>query len=254
MNISNRIHLEQEYHESEDFLRDENSLIVAVYASGVFDKANTHFMSALGNIHGMRVLDYGCGTGEVTQQLRQRGALVTGFDISETRLVDAKKRLSIDIDNPSANFTVAAAEVLPFVDNSFDAVFGKQILHHLELSIAIPEIVRVLRPGGRAVFLEPLIHNPLLETYRRLTPQLRSPTEKALSMYDLQMIGEHFSKWTHKEFCFLSVLPVLLEALFARKISLTSVRLWLERIDQNLVKKLPFIGRYYWETIMVLEK
>ncbi len=44
-------------------------------------------------------------------------------------------------------------------------VLGKQILHHLDMTQAVPEIARVLRPGGRAVFLEPLIHNPLLEGY-----------------------------------------------------------------------------------------
>ena len=68
-------------------------------------------------------------------------------------------------------------------------------------------IARVLRPGGRAVFLEPLIHNPILEGYRRLTPHLRSPTERALSMRDVATIGSHFCSCQHQEFILLAILP-----------------------------------------------
>ena len=92
-------------------------------------------------------------------------------------------------------------------------MLGKQILHHLDLTIAVPEIARVLRPGGRAVFLEPLIHNPILEGYRRLTPHLRSPTEQALSMRQIAWMGSHFRGYTHREFILLSILPVLASVL-----------------------------------------
>ena len=144
--------------------------------------------------------------------------------------------------------------MLPFRDGAFDAVLGKQILHHLDLKIAIPEIARVLRPGGRAVFLEPLIHNPLLEGYRRLTPHLRSPTERALSMHDLQRMGAHFRRCTHQEFCLLAVLPALVEALAGKRPALTRWRLWLQKVDRRLVDTVPFIGRYCWETVITLER
>jgi len=116
------------------------------------------------------------------------------------------------------------------------------------------EIARVLRPGGRAVFLEPLIHNPLLQGYRRLTPHLRSPTERALSMRDLHRIGTHFSRWSHREFCLLVMAPVLAQALVGQHRSLTAVRHWLQRVDRRLIDTLPFIGRYYWETVIILER
>ncbi|MBC8262803.1 MAG: hypothetical protein H8E47_01580 [Anaerolineales bacterium] len=124
----------------------------------------------------------------------------------------------------------------------------------MELDAAIPEIVRVLRPGGKAVFLEPLIHNPLLEGYRRLTPHLRSPTERALSMHDLQRIGTHFGWWTHKEFCLLAVFPALVEALTSKSPALTRWRLWLQKVDRKLVGAVPFVGRYCWETVITLER
>ena len=52
------------------------------------------------------------------------------------------------------------AHVLPFADASFDVVYGCSILHHLEVGVALREVRRVLRPGGRLVFSEPNLVNP----------------------------------------------------------------------------------------------
>ena len=253
MGLQHRIELERLYHESEDKLRDQNSLIVGVYQSGVFDEVENYHLNVLGDISGLHVLDYGCGTGGSSRRLREMGARVTGFDISMARLQEARLVLSAS-GAKSVDLTLCAAEHIPFADGTFDAVFGKQILHHLELDVAISEIARVLKPGGRAVFLEPLIHNPILEGYRRLTPHLRSPTERALSMGDLERIGANFSHWQHKEFCLLAVLPALLEAKMGKHTSLTRSRSWLQKVDRALMKAMPFIGRYAWETVITLER
>ena len=53
----------------------------------------------------------------------------------------------------------------------------------------------MLRPGGRAVFIGPLIHNPILEGYRRRTPHLRSPTKRALNMGDIAWMDNCFSSY-----------------------------------------------------------
>ncbi|MCX6032001.1 MAG: class I SAM-dependent methyltransferase [Chloroflexi bacterium] len=211
-------------------------------------------MAALGDVAGQHVLDYGCGAGGTTAQLLARGAQVTGFDISLTRLHEARQRVAIAPDGSPAGLLQCAAEMLPFADGVFDAVLGKQILHHLDLPIAIPEIARVLRPGGRAVLLEPLIHNPLLEGYRRLTPHLRSPTERALSMHDLQRIAAHFSRWEHREFVLLAVLPALLGAITHRRPAWPRLQARCTKLDRWLVTAIPFLGRYYWETVIVLQR
>ena len=118
----------------------------------------------------------------------------------------------------------------------------------------MPEIARVLRPNGRAVFLEPLIHNPVLEGYRRRTPHLRSPTEKALSMQDLQYIGGYFKTWHHREFCFLAVVPIVLQAIILKKARVTTLVRWLQKVDRGLARAVPFVGRYYWETVITLQR
>jgi ubiquinone/menaquinone biosynthesis C-methylase UbiE len=254
VSLNEKLQLEQQWHESEDFARDDSSLIVGVYASAIFREAEAYQMTALGNVAGQHVLDYGCGAGGTTAQLLAQGARVTGFDISVTRLQEARRRVAGEPGGSSTGLLQCAAELLPFQDGCFDAVLGKQILHHLDLKIAIPEIARVLRPGGRAVFLEPLIHNPLLEGYRRLTPHLRSPTERALSVRDIAWMSSHFGSYRHQEFILLAILPVLTAALARRRGALDGLRRRLQRVDRKLLAAWPALGRYYWETVLVFKR
>ena len=252
MNLERRQQLEREWHESADKDRDDNSLITGVYGSGLFEESEAYLLGALGDVRDLEVLDYGCGSGGGSWELAKRGALVTGFDLSHRRLAEAQARFAPGY-GPAAHYLLSAAETLPFPDGCFDAVYGKQILHHLQLEPAILEIHRVLRPGGRAAFLEPLIHNPLLEGYRRRTAHLRSPTETALSMDDLQRIGTHFRRWTHKEFCLFAVLPALGEALTGKQAPWRRLRRQLQGFDRRSIDAFPALGRYAWETVIVLD-
>lgn len=256
MDLQQRLKREQQWHEDEDFARDKNALIVGVYASTIFKEAEAYHMAALGEVNGMHVLDYGCGTGATSAELARRGARVTGFDISHRRLWDARTSLDRTMLGQRIDLVQSSAEQLPFANGAFDAILGKQILHHLQLDIAMAELARVLKPGGRAVFLEPLIHNAILELYRRLTPHLRSPTERALSMADLRRMATHFRRWEHREFIFLAILPVLVQSLLSKKDSSGLARwtLRLQRLDRRLADSVPWLGRYYWETVIVFEK
>src|SRR5262245_6979302 len=117
-----------------------------------------------------RVLEYGCGTGWITLNLAGPGASVAAFDIApepvtQTREAPKSKGLlqRCDVD-------VMPGERLTYEDESIDIAVGFAILHHLELDAALRELRRVLKPGGRALFAEPLASNPLIRTYRRLTP------------------------------------------------------------------------------------
>ncbi len=105
---------------------------------------------------GMRVLDVGCGTGSYTRPLAQRsGALIIAFDVTPEVLPQAREQTP---DN--AEVVAAEAGRLPFGDESFDAVVGNAVLHHLPLDDTIPELMRVLKPGGRFCFAEPNLINP----------------------------------------------------------------------------------------------
>lgn len=100
-----------------------------------------------------RILEIGCGTGLFTEALRHSGAMVVGLDISWDLLHQACR-------NRDVRVFVGDAERLPFPDRTFDLVVGVSVLHHLNLRAAVPEIRRVLKPGGRIAFTEPNMMNP----------------------------------------------------------------------------------------------
>src|SRR5262249_7691600 len=118
----------------------------------------------------LRVLEYGCGPDGEAFILAEHGAKVAGIDISE---VPIQKSTATGL-SANLNFQVMNGEDLRFEDNTFDVVCGSGILHHLDLAKTLLEIGRVLKPGGRAVFIEPLGHNPLINWYRNRTPHLRT--------------------------------------------------------------------------------
>jgi ubiquinone biosynthesis O-methyltransferase len=110
-------------------------------------------LSLLGDIGGRRVLDVGCGDGDLAIELRRRGAYVTGIDTSSDMIAAAKaraKREGVEIE-----CVVGAGERIPFAAESFDAVVAVTILCFVaNANPVFREIARVLRPGGLLVIGE----------------------------------------------------------------------------------------------------
>ena len=95
-----------------------------------------------------RILDAGCGSGPLFAALRDRGAMVTGFDSSTGMLEQARQRLGDDADLQVADL----GSPLPFPDGAFDDVIAALVLHYLEdWGPALAELRRVLKPGGRLI-------------------------------------------------------------------------------------------------------
>lgn len=93
---------------------------------------------------GERLLDLGCGDGQLTMRLAESGAAVTGVDASAT-MVEAARARGVRAEH-------APAEQLPFPPGSFDAVFSNAALHWVRGQDGMmSEVRRVLRPGGRFV-------------------------------------------------------------------------------------------------------
>jgi SAM-dependent methyltransferase len=90
-----------------------------------------------------RVLDLGAGTGKLTRQLHERGLPVTAVDPSEGMLSELRRVL------PDVPAHLGSAERIPLPDASADAVLMAQAWHWVEPANAVPEIARVLSPGGR---------------------------------------------------------------------------------------------------------
>ena len=194
--------------------------------------------------HEGRVLEYGCGKGENTLTFARRGVAITGIDISQSG-VDYARTIAAQAGLDTA-FEVMDAESLTFASDTFDAVVGKGILHHLDLDLAYGEISRVLRPNGRAVFIEPLGHNPLINWYRRRTPESRTQDERPLRMTDLDKAKTYFRT---VEFTFFNLTTLCAMVIQSDKI-FSTVFSACEKFDSWLFDIFPGIGRYSWMVFM----
>lgn len=101
----------------------------------------------LGDVRGHRVLDAGCGTGYLTRQLAERGALVTGVDLSGAMIAIARN------DHPTLDFRVDSLSALRTLDDhEFDAIVSNYVLMDApDLEGAMRAFARVLKPGGEVV-------------------------------------------------------------------------------------------------------
>lgn len=94
-------------------------------------------------------------------------------------------------------FLVGSARSLPIPDESVDVVVGIAVLHHLDLNLAIQEVHRVLKPGGRAIFQEPVRDSRLIKFARRVFPNKSeeiSPFERPLTSAEIKTFGRRFEK------------------------------------------------------------
>ena len=81
-----------------------------------------YVFSRIGNVAGLRVLDFGCGSGENTLMLARRGASVIGVDISKSLIAMARRRLQLNKLAGAADFVVGSAHDLPIAAGSIDIV------------------------------------------------------------------------------------------------------------------------------------
>lgn len=101
---------------------------------------------------GMRVLDLAAGTGTSSAALAAHGAHVTAADFSEGMLAEGRRR---NAGNDLIDFVWADATQLPFEDDSFDAATISYGLRNVsEPKLALAEMARVVKPGGRVVIAE----------------------------------------------------------------------------------------------------
>lgn len=194
-------------------------------------KMRSEFIKRFINIKkGARILDLGCGLGNLTWYFKTVKAKVIGVDISPQSIAYAKA----NIKSANITFQVQSAHNLDFIDNYFDAVIGNGILHHLDLKKALPEILRILKPGGRIFFTEPNLINPEIFLEKEI-PFLRklvgnSPEEAPFSRW--------WIKKTLEKYKFKNVQATPFDFLYpALPVSLSKSL----RIFSEILEKIPLI-------------
>ncbi|CBN54270.1 MULTISPECIES: class I SAM-dependent methyltransferase [Kamptonema] len=258
---------ERQFHDAWASTIDVDGIRVKDYFEACTAPENRFILKQLGDITGKKLLDLGCGAGENSVYFAKKGALCVATDYSpgmvEVALQLAEKN-GVKIEGCTAN-----AMELEFPDNTFDIVYASNLLHHLpEPKIAIREMHRVLKPGGKACFWEPLKHNPIINVYRRMATKVRTEDETPLDINIVKFVNSLYSDVAYDTF-WLATLWIFLRFYLIERVHPNKERYWkkiiieqarlepeyrrLENLD-NLLKKLPGMKRFAWNLAVVARK
>ena len=221
------------------------------------DHLERALLGLIGPVAGRRVLELGCGSGDLALLLARDGAMLTAVDVSPAMVALARARVARFAPAARADFLTAAAEDTGLPAGSFDVVVGKWILHHVDTARVGAEIGRVLRPHGRAWFIENSGCNPVLGFARRRLvgrwgiPRLGTVDEHPLVRRDYDILGERFSSVTlsYPDFCFFQLFDRQVLRFRVRPVSYV-----LERMDRLVYRRLPALRRYSFHVIVELAR
>lgn len=183
-------------------------------------------------------LDYACGDGFNAIKAARAGAkLAIGIDISRVSVENAAADAARQGVSDNTRFVQADCENTQLPDASIDVIICSGMLHHLDLSYALPELRRILAPGGRILCVEALDYNPAIKLYRMLTPAMRTDWEKAhiLSLKDVRFAERFFDIGEIRYWHILNILSPHLPALAGV----------LNRIDRAITR-IPLIQLAAW--------
>ncbi len=200
---------------------------------------------------GKIVLDYGCGNGSHSIEIAKMGTKkVVGIDLSEKSLELANYKLqttNYELKN-KVEFLKMDCEKMEFPDNSFDVVFDGGTFSSLDINKALPEITRVLKPGGCLIGIETLGHNPLTNLKRKFNKLTGKRTvwaaEHILRMEDLKEAQKYFSKVEVHYFHLISWLAFPFLRFPGGKLLLKV----LEFLERPFLK-LPFLKKYAFKVV-----
>lgn len=132
-----------------------------------------NLMRACGPVAGRHMLEAGCGTGRISLALARQGARVTGIDLSPDAVTHTGGLLA-EAGQPG-RVMLASLFALPFPDGEFDIVWNAGVLEHFsepERTEALRELLRVTRPGGLVVTLNPYRYALLYRVGKWLSERL----------------------------------------------------------------------------------
>jgi 2-polyprenyl-3-methyl-5-hydroxy-6-metoxy-1,4-benzoquinol methylase len=205
---------------------------------------------------GKRVLDFGCGEGNVTTELAKLGCHVTGIDVSVELVTLARRRAKLDGVSDSVKLIVGDISSAALPKASFDFVICNEVLHHVSIPEVFPPLMAVLKPGGVAAIAEPIAFSPALQAIRDRVPVEKdaSPDERQLDEEDIAYIR----RWLAESRTAYFNLFARVDRLFpnAHKIdkghlATKSALIAIHSVDRVLVALLPPLRKFYGQIVIV---
>jgi ubiquinone/menaquinone biosynthesis C-methylase UbiE len=258
---------EQSFHDQWASTIDIDGIRVVDYFEACTAPENRFILKYLGDVRGKSLLDLGCGAGENSVYFAKLGAHCVATDYSPG-MVEVALKLA-EKNGVTVTGKVVNAMEIDYPDNSFDIIYAANLLHHIpDPLITIREMHRVLKPGGKMCFWDPLRHNPVINVYRRIATEVRTEDETPLHINIVQNVRQLFTTTQFDTF-WLATLWIFLQFYLIEKVNPNKERYWkkiileqdrlgptyrrLERLDRFL-KKLPFVRRMGWNLAVVATK
>jgi len=258
---------ERRFHDAWAAAIDVDGIRVADYFEACTAPENRFILQQMGNIQGKLLLDLGCGAGENSIYFAKKGAHCVAADYSPGMVEVALKLAAangVKVEGRTAN-----AMALDFPDNTFDLVYASNLLHHIpDPKIALKEMHRVLKSGGKACFWDPLKHNPVINVYRSIATEVRTEDEMPLDINIVNYVKSLFSETAYDTF-WIATLWIFLRFYLIERIDPNKDRYWkkiiieqdrltptylrLEKLDR-FFKKLPLMKRLAWNIAVVATK
>ena len=246
---------------------DIEGIRVVDYFESCTAPENRFILKQMGDLTDKYLLDLGCGAGENSVYFAKKGARCLATDYSPGMVdvaIDLAEKNGVKIEGK-----VMDAMALEFPDNTFDFVYASNLLHHLpNPTLAIREMHRVLKPGGKACFWEPLKHNPVINVYRRIATKVRTEDETPLDINIVNFVKSLYSETAYDTF-WLATLWIFLRFYLIEKVDPNQERYWKKIIIENqrlepmysrlekldvVLKKLPLMKRFAWNLAVVATK
>lgn len=185
-------------------------------------------LNFFGDINSKTVLDVGCGKGRFSRITAEKGAIVTGVDISKKLLGTARRKIK------NVNFVRDSATNLSFSNESFDYVFSVEVLEHVpHTQTTIKEMVRVLKKNGKIIIID---KNKLSIHDKFFLPNVL--IKKYMEMRDKWMYPHNFP-FTEKWF-----FPWEIDKIMRKYCRKTWVGYIQENWEKKLFKHFPFLNLF----------
>ncbi|MFL5815136.1 MAG: class I SAM-dependent methyltransferase [Bdellovibrionia bacterium] len=208
----------------------------ALFESGSCPE-NRQVIRWMGDLRGKRVLDIGCGLGESSVYFAKKGALVTAVDISPGML-QVTNRLASRHGVAVETVEASAMDLSQVSDGQYDFVYAANLLHHVDIEAFLNQVQPKLKPGGSAVFWDPVHYNPVIQVYRHMATQVRTPDEHPLRRADLELIRSRFAR-VETRFYWYTALAIFLKFFLIDRIHPNQSRYW-----KKIIEDAPRIGRW----------
>jgi ubiquinone/menaquinone biosynthesis C-methylase UbiE len=258
---------EQDFHDQWASTIVVDGINVADYFEACTAPENRFILRQLGDVSGKSLLDLGCGAGENSVYFALRGADCVASDYSPG-MVEVALQLAA-ANGVKIQGRVINAMAIDYPDNSFDIVYAANLLHHIpDPLVTIAEIHRILKPGGKMCFWDPLRHNPVINVYRKMATEVRTEDETPLHINLLRDVRSMFTSTAADTF-WIATLWIFLQFYLIEKVNPNQERYWkkiiseqgrlkptyrrLERLDRWL-KQIPGMKRMAWNVAVVATK